>query len=439
MHKHSRSRYSPKAKTPSSGGNLSFKDRREQTITQLKLEEKALNSVRQQGMMQLQAKADNFSALFQTPVQAKANHTGLPDKLKSGIENLSGYSMDDVKVHYNSPEPAQLQAHAFAQGNQIHVASGQEKHLPHEAWHVVQQKQGRVKPTRQLKEAVAINDDEGLEKEADVMGARALQLKPDKTNVYAVSSKNDENIQARFKTPVEAQGVVQREILLHNTQNSNVMKQAVKLFVKHVKAQNGDLVKLATNSDMNVNLIFTSISGKYVGEGDTTVRTGGEHGDESNLVDVGVTTTNKAGKIAVNINIVTSGYPLIGGSESVERLVTTMAHEYGLHAERQAQVIIEMRSKKSNQSTLEAIQALQDEHGGFMNEQAQHKELIDESGSGYDVYMDLIARLKTDLTKTQGLSIDKMIKEDQRDQIMNSDMELSAKMSLLKEKGLLWI
>jgi hypothetical protein len=26
---------------------------------------------------------------------------------------------------------------------------GQEQHLPHEAWHVVQQKQGRVKPTGQ--------------------------------------------------------------------------------------------------------------------------------------------------------------------------------------------------------------------------------------------------------------------------------------------------
>lgn len=108
------------------------------------------------------------------PVQKKPNLTGLPDQLKSGIENISGHSMDDVKVHYNSPKPSQLQAHAYAQGNQIHLASGQEKHLPHEAWHVVQQKQGRVKPTMQLKNQVNINDDAGLEKEADVMGVRAL-------------------------------------------------------------------------------------------------------------------------------------------------------------------------------------------------------------------------------------------------------------------------
>lgn len=105
--------------------------------------------------------------------QEKSNNTGLPDNLKSGIENLSGYSMDDVKVHYNSDKPAQLNALAYTQGTNIHVAPGQEKHLPHEAWHVVQQKQGRVQPTVQM-QGVNVNDNEGLENEADVMGHQAL-------------------------------------------------------------------------------------------------------------------------------------------------------------------------------------------------------------------------------------------------------------------------
>jgi hypothetical protein len=105
----------------------------------------------------------------------RTNNTGLPDNLKSGIESLSGMSMDNVKVHYNSSQPAQLNALAYAQGTDIHVASGQEQHLPHEAWHVVQQAQGRVKPTLQMKGGVPVNDDAGLEHEADVMGARALQ------------------------------------------------------------------------------------------------------------------------------------------------------------------------------------------------------------------------------------------------------------------------
>ncbi|WP_298423911.1 DUF4157 domain-containing protein [uncultured Kordia sp.] len=109
-------------------------------------------------------------------IQKKKNNTGLPDNLKSGMEGISGHSLDDVKVHYNSSKPSQLNAHAYAQGTNIHVASGQEKHLPHEAWHVVQQKQGRVKPTVK-KNGVAINDNPGLEKEADVMGAKAIQQK----------------------------------------------------------------------------------------------------------------------------------------------------------------------------------------------------------------------------------------------------------------------
>lgn len=108
------------------------------------------------------------------PFQLKKNETGIPDDLKTGIEQLSGMDMSDVRVHYNSAQPAQLQAHAYAQGNNIHIGPGQEKHLPHEAWHVVQQRQGRVKATRQMKRGVMVNDDPSLEQEADVMGAKAL-------------------------------------------------------------------------------------------------------------------------------------------------------------------------------------------------------------------------------------------------------------------------
>lgn len=111
-----------------------------------------------------------------TQGQSAPNHTGLPDQLKTGIESLSGIGMDHVRVHYNSARPAQLNAHAYTQGSEIHVAQGQERHVPHEAWHVVQQAQGRVRPTRQMKGKVAVNNDAGLEKEADVMGAAAARL-----------------------------------------------------------------------------------------------------------------------------------------------------------------------------------------------------------------------------------------------------------------------
>lgn len=100
--------------------------------------------------------------------------TGLPTSVKAGAEQLSGLSLDDVHVHYHSPYPDKLDALAYAQGTDIYVGPGQEQHLAHEAWHVVQQKQGQVRPTMQAK-GVAINDDQGLESEAQEMGNRAIR------------------------------------------------------------------------------------------------------------------------------------------------------------------------------------------------------------------------------------------------------------------------
>ena len=105
---------------------------------------------------------------------SRGNHTELSDQLKGGIYAQSGLSINP-EVHLNSSKPAELNAHAYAQGNSIYVASGQEKHIPHEAWHVVQQMQGRVKSTMQLK-GVDINDNDELELEADKMGRKASQL-----------------------------------------------------------------------------------------------------------------------------------------------------------------------------------------------------------------------------------------------------------------------
>lgn len=128
--------------------------------------------VGEEAVMQLFAGNRYMSQVAQRA--AKDNNTGMPIELRSGLESLSGHSMSDVKVHYNSSKPATLNAHAYAQGNDIHIGPGQEQHLPHEGWHIVQQKQGRVQPTRQLHSAV-INDDAKLEKEADIMGAKAYE------------------------------------------------------------------------------------------------------------------------------------------------------------------------------------------------------------------------------------------------------------------------
>ena len=117
--------------------------------------------------------AEGVQMKSDTVCQQKPNNTGLPDNLKAGVESLSGFSMDDVKVHYNSSQPATVQALAYTQGTDIHVAPGQERHLPHEAWHVAQQLAGRVEPTTEVG-GMPVNDN--IEHEADVMGARANSL-----------------------------------------------------------------------------------------------------------------------------------------------------------------------------------------------------------------------------------------------------------------------
>ncbi len=118
----------------------------------------------------------------------------MPDHLKSGLENISRMDLSGVRVHYNSSKPKQFNALAYTQGQEIHVGSGQEKHLPHEGWHVVQQKQGRVKPTLHAK-GVSINDNVALEHEADGIGAKAL------ANAVQLQGAQEEQelLQGKFK------------------------------------------------------------------------------------------------------------------------------------------------------------------------------------------------------------------------------------------------
>ena len=159
------------------------------------------------------------------PIQTKVNKTGLPDQLKSGMENLSGTQLDDVKVHRNSEEPAQMNAHAFAQGSNIHLAKGQEKHLPHELAHVVQQKKGHVKATTQLKGKVDINDNPTLEREADEMGKNALlnshsksepitQTKSSSVIQKAKKGRGSKRIKSKGNSPSE------QSVALESTHNS---------------------------------------------------------------------------------------------------------------------------------------------------------------------------------------------------------------------------
>jgi hypothetical protein len=99
----------------------------------------------------------------------------LPERLLWALEHLSGHDLSGVRVHRDSALPARMGARAFAYGEDIHLSPGAEDALAHEAWHVVQQREGRVRPTGRLGD-VTLNDDPWLEREAEVMGRRAERL-----------------------------------------------------------------------------------------------------------------------------------------------------------------------------------------------------------------------------------------------------------------------
>lgn len=98
--------------------------------------------------------------------------TGLPGPLRGALEARGGVSLADVRVHHDSPEPALHDALAFTRGRDIHLGVGQGKHLEHEAWHAVQQAQGRVATTSSVG-GQPLNDDAALEREADRGGRDA--------------------------------------------------------------------------------------------------------------------------------------------------------------------------------------------------------------------------------------------------------------------------
>lgn len=117
----------------------------------------------------------------QTAVQKQENNTGMPDDVKTKMESAHNADFSNVKVHANSSRAPAVGALAYTQGNEIHFAPGHynpgsstgKKLLGHELAHVVQQRQGRVKPTTQVK-GLPVNDSRHLENEAETMGAKAV-------------------------------------------------------------------------------------------------------------------------------------------------------------------------------------------------------------------------------------------------------------------------
>ena len=116
------------------------------------------------------------------PVQ-RQNRTGMPDNVKAGMESAFSTDFSGVTVHASSARAPEVGALACTQGSDIHFAPGQfrpdtsagRELLGHELAHVVQQGEGRVRPTCEVA-GMPVNDNGHLEAEADRLGQRAARF-----------------------------------------------------------------------------------------------------------------------------------------------------------------------------------------------------------------------------------------------------------------------
>lgn len=107
--------------------------------------------------------------------RGKAN-TGIPVQLKRKMEQSTGVSFEDVRVHYNSDKPEQLDALAYTKGSDVYLGQGQERHLPHELGHVVQQKLGYVHAESRHASGERLNSNPALERQADLIAAGGFRI-----------------------------------------------------------------------------------------------------------------------------------------------------------------------------------------------------------------------------------------------------------------------
>lgn len=126
----------------------------------------------------IQCKSANGVEAFRVPLRPKAGGLPLPSDVRTKMETAFSADFSDVRVHVGH-EATSLGAIAYTWGTNIHFAPGQynphtlqgQKLLGHELWHVLQQKQGRVR--NPFGGGVAVVQDHALEAEADRMGIKA--------------------------------------------------------------------------------------------------------------------------------------------------------------------------------------------------------------------------------------------------------------------------
>ncbi|BDD08769.1 hypothetical protein FUAX_12010 [Fulvitalea axinellae] len=165
-------------------GTASFEDRRPEAVAQRKIADivSPAPQVLQQSSESdtVQAMTDSSSFFGEQPVQAMTEgpKKGSLDYVVQRASDIMGHDFSNVNVIQNSMSARSIGAHAYAQGNDIHVAQtlnmnrSFDQHLMgHELAHVVQQSKGIVQATGSVG-GLPLNDNPQLESSADSWGQK---------------------------------------------------------------------------------------------------------------------------------------------------------------------------------------------------------------------------------------------------------------------------
>ncbi|MCR0327625.1 DUF4157 domain-containing protein [[Clostridium] innocuum] len=178
-----------------------------------------------------------------------------PDSRVASIEKESGISFADVNIHYASSKPKELNAHAYAYGNDVYLGPGQEKHLRHELGHVVQQRQGIVRPTMQLK-GFPVNTDSVLEKKADHISIENEYMNESNKIIQRISYEITDFVYSMKYKKVHFQFINQLSIAKDNTRRVRMLKRYINQHANNIaeSADDGDLLKCAKvlTDDINI-------------------------------------------------------------------------------------------------------------------------------------------------------------------------------------------
>lgn len=145
---------------------------------------------------QLQAGADQHTTQLK---DEREGTSGMDNDLATGVEQEFAketgkqVSLAGTKVTKNSSKPADVNAEAVAQGNEVDLAAGKGQHEGHELTHILQQKADMVKPTKTVN-GTPVNDDRGLEAQADRIGAKAKKYKGGGETSQLKTIENTENV-----------------------------------------------------------------------------------------------------------------------------------------------------------------------------------------------------------------------------------------------------